>query len=325
MPKMRFTDHPTPAPRSIYDEAVQGIIDRNQGLSGLKSIVQFGNITTPGISDLDLLFVFKSNQTCTATGLENLPPAHRNLFTHGIMAISEDQYTDNEYYTIWSEHHLVWGENPSATERKRNPAEDQSLKIQTAIEFLIANFIDIKIQKEYKIIKLRALLQHMKGILYDLEFLNDTHSVIHPHLLELKEMIKDWFAHTPSEKKLTDWFLSFEKLYDDYVHQVLLKHPLYLPSRDVFPISKNMTLQNSPAVDFERKGILLPGLLSSAGRNYVKLQHRFNQFVVSCPITHEASPIVKDRFDFLVRMKKYNRQYLPNFMTITTSITAKLI
>ena len=28
---------------------------------------------------------------------------------------------------------------------------------------------------------------------------------------------------------------------------------------------------------------------------------------------------------FLVRMKEYNRQYLPNFMTITTSITAKLI
>jgi hypothetical protein len=325
MPKMRFTDHPTPAPRSLYDEAVQGIIDRNKDLSGLKSIVQFGNITTPGISDLDLLFVFKSGQSSLATGLENLPATHKNLFTHGIMAISEDQYTDNEYYTIWSEHHLVWGDNPSDLERLRTTEEDLILKIQTAIEFLIANFIDIKIQKEYKIIKLRALLQHMKGILYDLDYLNDSHSVLHPHLMELKEMIKNWFSQTPSEKKLTDWFLSFEKLYDKYVHQVLLKHPLYLPSRDTFPISKNMILQNSSAVNFERKGILLPDFLSYAGRKYVKLQHRFNQFTVSCPITHDAPSIVKERFDFLVRMKKYNRQYLPNFMTITTSITAKII
>lgn len=322
---MRFTDHPSPAPRSLYDEAVQGIIDRNKGLSGLKSIVQFGNITTPGISDLDILFVFKSGQSCLATGLENLPAAHINLFTHGIMAISENHYTDNEYYTLWSEHHLVWGENPSEIELQRSKENDFILKIQTAIEFLIANFIDIKIQKEYKIIKLRALLQHMKGILYDLEYLNDSHSVLHPHLLELKEMSRTWFTQTPSDKKLTEWFLSFEKLYDEYVHQVLLKHPLYLPSRDTFPISKNMILQNSESVNFERKGMLLPGFLSTAGRNYVKLQHRFNQFTISCPITHEASPIVKDRFDFLVRMKKYNRQYLPNFMTITTSITAKII
>lgn len=322
---MRITDYPTPAPRSLYDEAVQGIIDRNKGLSGLKSIVQFGNITTPGISDLDILFVFKSDHSCLATGLENLPSAHKNLFTHGIMAISEDHYTDNEYYTLWSEHHLVWGENPSETEPKRSKEEDSILKIQTALEFLIANFIDIKIQKEYKIIKLRALLQHMKGILYDLEYLNDSHSVLHPHLLELKEMIRNWFTQTPTDKILTEWFLSFEKLYDDYVHQVLLKHPLYLPSRDTFPISKNMILQNSSSVNFERKGILLPGFLSTAGRNYVKLQHRFNQFTISCPITHKALPIVKERFDFLVRMKKYNRQYLPNFMTITTSITAKII
>ncbi len=322
---MRFIDHPQPAARSLYDEAVQGIIDRNKHLLGLKSIVQFGNITTPGISDIDLLFVFKNKQECLATGLENLPEVHRNLFTHGIMALSENQYTDNEYYTIWSEHHLVWGENPSNPERKRSHEDETILKIQTAVEFLIANFIDIKIQKEYQIVKLRALLQHMKGILYDLEYLNDSHSILHPHLIDLKEIIRNWFETIPSEKKLIEWFFSFEKLYDKYVDQVLLKHPMYLPSRDVLLISKNMILKNDSHVNFKRNGILLPTFLSFAGRSYVKLQHRFNQFTISCPLTHQAAPIVKERFEFLVRMKEYNRQYLPNFMTITTSITAKLI
>lgn len=322
---MRFIDHPQPTARNLYDEAVLGIIDRNKHLPGLKSIVQFGNITTPGISDIDLLFVFREGHVCQATGLENLPENHKSLFTHGIMAISDHQYSDNEYYTLWSEHRLVWGENPSTVDRKRSPDDETILKIQTAVEFLIANFIDIKVQKEYQIVKLRALLQHMKGILYDLEYLNDSHSILHPHLIDLKEIIRTWFEAIPSEEKLTEWFFSFEKLYDQYVHQVLLKHPMYLPSRDVLPISKNMTLKNDSDVNFKRNGILLPTFLSFAGRSYVKLQHRFNQFTVSCPLTHQAVPIVKERFEFLVRMKEYNRQYLPNFMTITTSITAKLI
>ncbi|MBK7682631.1 MAG: hypothetical protein IPJ26_09295 [Bacteroidetes bacterium] len=148
---MRFIDHPQPTARSLYDEAVLGIIDRNKHLPGLKSIVQFGNITTPGISDIDLLFVFREGNVCQATGLENLPEIHKSLFTHGIMAISDHQYSDNEYYTLWSEHHLVWGENPSKEERKRSLEEETILKIQTAVEFLIANFIDIKVQKNIKL------------------------------------------------------------------------------------------------------------------------------------------------------------------------------
>ncbi|MBK9637310.1 MAG: hypothetical protein IPO63_05685 [Bacteroidetes bacterium] len=165
----------------------------------------------------------------------------------------------------------------------------------------------------------------MKGILYDLEYLNDSNSILHPHLLELKEIIRNWFDDTPAEEKLITWFLSFEELFDKYVHQILLIHPMYLPAKDVFLISKNMILKNDSTVNFKRKGILLPRFLRFAGRSYVKLQHRFNQFTVSCPLTHQSAPIVKERFEFLVRMKEYNRQYLPNFMTITTSITAKLI
>lgn len=322
---MRFVDHPAPAERSLYDEAVDGIIYRNKNLSGLKSIVKFGNITTPGISDLDLLFVFKNGITCTHTGLEDVPAAHKQLFTHGIMALSEDQYIENEYYTLWSEHYLVWGEPPADGVKKRDQLEETALRIQTAVEFLLANYIDIKIQKEYSIIKLRALLQHMKGILYDLEYLNDSNSIIHPHLIELKEMIRHWYEKTPSDKKIAEWFFSFEVLYDEYIQKTLVKHPLFLPAKDKYAISKNMILQRASEVSFERKGILLPNLFSFAGRSYVKLQHRFNTFNITCPITHEASRIVKDRFDFLVRMKEYNRQYLPNFMTITTSITAKLI
>ena len=35
MPNMRFIDHPQHTARRLYDEAVQGIIDRNKHLLGL--------------------------------------------------------------------------------------------------------------------------------------------------------------------------------------------------------------------------------------------------------------------------------------------------
>jgi len=325
MSKFRFIDRPISLHRSLYDEAVDGIIERNKDLPGLKAIIQFGNITTPGISDLDILFVFQKGIKCRKTGLEELPEEHSALFTHGIMAISEDQYADNEYYTLWSEHRVIWGNNSLPESKIRTQEEDRSLKIQTAVEFLIANYIDLKIQKTYSIIKLRSLLQHMKGILYDLDYLEDENSILHPHLEKLKAMIVAWFSETPSDRIMSDWYNSFEILYDEYVHQTLKKHPMYLPGRDQFAISKNMLLQNSSTVNFTHQGILLPSFLSFSGRYYVKLQHRFNKFIIACPLRHEASKIVEDRFEFLIRVKEYNRQYLPNFMTMTTSITAKLI
>ncbi|MBK9637309.1 MAG: hypothetical protein IPO63_05680 [Bacteroidetes bacterium] len=135
MHNLRFIDHPQPTDRSLYDDAVRGIIERNKHLPGLKSIVQFGNITTPGISDIDLLFVFKNGEGCIGTGLENLPEEHKNLFTHGIMALSENQYTDNEYYTLWGEHHLVWGEPPGKKRENAALMTKRLLKSKQQLNF----------------------------------------------------------------------------------------------------------------------------------------------------------------------------------------------
>lgn len=325
MTAIRFIDRPTALQRHLYDEALDGIIHRNKSLNGLKAIYKFGNITSPGISDLDILFVFENSVVTEATGLEDLPLEHTSLFTHGIMAVSEEHFAENNYFTLWSDHTLIWGTETISSVKQRTAQEESHLKIQTAIEFLIANYIDLKIQKSYKVIKLRALLQHMKGILYDLDFLDDKNSTLHPFLNKLKSWSQNWFNYTPGDQELSEWLDTFEPVYDEYVQNALIKHPMFLPQRDRYKIAKNMTLTPGVNVSYSRIGFLLPTFLSGFGRKYVKLQHRFNQFHFTCPITHSASPIVGERFDFLKRMKDYNRKHLPNFMTITTSITAKLI
>lgn len=321
----RYIDRPTAIPRHFYEEAIDEIIKSNKNLDGIKAIYKFGNITSPGISDLDLLFVFHDGSSCVSTGFEFLQEKHKPIFTHGIMAISDQHFAENSYYTLWSDHQLLWGEASSQEIKIRTGAEENALSIQTAVEFLIANYIDIKIQRCYKVIKLRAFLQHMKGLLYDLSLLKDDEHPIHLPLIALKKWILEWFTTTPSDRDLNQWIDAFEPLYDNYVNGILQKSALYLPAMDRYPISRNMLLTHKNNVTFNRKGILLPVQLAVIGRKYFKLQHRLNNFAFTCPITATAAPIVTERYAFLQRMKAYNRKHLPNFMTITTSITAKLI
>lgn len=327
MRSMKYIDKPFPLPEYLYREAVEGIVHRNYRTPGLKAIYQFGNITRPGISDLDLVFVFEDGAKCNLKGTEELPERHKPLFTHGIMACAEKHFIENNHFTLWSDYQLKWGtsvlEDKHTTTRTKE--QEKALKVQTALEFLLANYIDLKIQRTYGIVKLRALLQHLKGVLYDLEYLDDLQATIHPPLLQLKSWIQQWFEHPPAEAELSAWIHAFETAYSHYTEQKLREIPLYLPEAALYPIAKNMDLYKGEYLSFTQKGWTLPNHLYFLGRKYFKLQNKLNRFSISCPLQHSAEEIVVQRFAFLQRMKAYNNVHLPHFMTMTTSITAKLI
>lgn len=326
MSALRFIDQPVPCSRQLYADACAGIVQRNVGIDGLRSIYRFGNITTPGISDLDLLFVFEPGTTCTRTGLENLPETQRVLFTHGIMAISADQLNDNARFTIWSDMHHLWGEahTPNIVQTAENL---EHIRIQTAIEFLAANFIDLHVQLTYGIIKLRSFLQHMKGLIYDLEYLNTHEGKLFDLLVELRNLISDWFTRNDSEQEIKHWLDCFMPEFMSFFHDRITKHPLFLPETESsgYMIARNMRLTPSGNVNAQSRGIVLPDFLLPKGRTAFNVLHRLNRFNFQMPIRHDGPEVLHERFRFLQRMKSYNRKHLPNFMTITTSITSKII
>lgn len=325
MTTYRFIDRPVAVARSLYDEAIQGVIDRNKNLPGLRAIYRFGNITAPGISDLDLLFVFENGASCERNGLEDLPASHKALFTHGIMALCEEHFHTNNYFTLWSDHELMYGAPSNQAVQKRTPEEEQALRIQTAIEFLIANYIDLIVQKTYGTFKLRAILQHIKGIAYDLEYLGDHDSALTPPVNQLREWIQNWFTSMPGDEELCKWIDTFIAIYSDYTREKLRMYPVYLPEMGAYKVARNMAMQKGQTLRFSHTGIRLPYLPPFPGRKFFKLQNRLNTFRFECPVTHQAVPILVNRFRFLQDMKAYNLRHLPNFMTITTSITAKII
>ena len=326
MKAIQFIDRPVHIPRSFYDEAVDHLIRNCSMLPGLLSIYRFGTVNSPGISDLDILFVFEEGAYCPMNGLESLPDKFGPLFTHGIMAMSENAFEDNFRFSIWSKADCIWGKQLTCPEEKSE--QDQLiLDRQTAVEFLMANYIDFMVQSSYGVFKLRSFLQHMKGLAYDMDLLNMSDSPLHPLISTLRELTIHWFEKTPADELIREWIESFSAVFPIVVDEILQKHPLMLPDSEGanYTIASNMLLTPGEKVGFSHDGWQLPVAFSFLGKSYFKLLHRTNRFLFTCPVYHQQRGFLADRFQFLQRMKAYNREHLPRFMTMTPSINAKLI
>lgn len=325
---LQFIDPVKFVPLEIYMQAVDYFVKKYKELRGLKGIIQFGSVGNPGISDLDLLFIFEDGVRCEITGLENLPAEYKYLFTHGIMGISESLFRKNIHQTLGHNYMLKWanGFELGDLDGNRTPEETAALEIQTAMEFLLANQLDLKVQLTYKIVKLRALLQHVKGMLYDLEFLNVKQGELTSEIHELKGWMDAWFDKQVSDSQIEGWLLKFYSTLTDFNQEIFNKYKIYFPKLENYVVARNLRLYNGSSLKLVHNGLILPPVFSFIGRKYFNLQNRLNFFECTVPMEHENKPqIIKDRFEFLKEMKDYNRKYLPNFMTITPSINSKLI
>lgn len=321
----RYIDRPVYCERDWYEEALSLISKQLISQEGVKAVYRFGNITIPGISDLDILVVFNASTTSHLNGFESIDEKHKKLFTHGIMAIREDHFLKNLFYTIWSQPVLLEG-IPEKEGPQRNSDEDAAVKKQTGLEFLLAHYIDMAVQLRYRIFKLRALLQHTKGLIMDLEFLGINDSPIHPLCRELREKTLHWFEKDNPDKFLDNWIIQFSKKYFDLCEEIFNDRAIYLPGSDEFKIAKNIIIKKGNALKHSDSGILIPDIGLLPERKYFKLLNRFNHFQFTVPLTDKSEHrILRDRFLFLKEMKAHNRQYLPNFMTITTSVTSKIL
>ena len=219
--KYHFINRPVPLPVLDYTDAITYLRGKFEKTDGFRSLYRFGNITTPGISDLDILVVFEDNCKCLLNGFEDMPARFRNVFTHGIMAMSESHFHANNHFTLWSKYELVGGAALIINQEPRDAAAENALRIQTAVEFITANYLDLKIQQSYKVFKLRSLLQHMKGIAYDLEYLGIDQSPLYEPLARLKSWIRNWFEATPSDKVVNNWILEWIPLFDEFMQRIM--------------------------------------------------------------------------------------------------------
>jgi hypothetical protein len=274
-----------------------------------------------------LLIVFKDNTTCDDKILNIIPDHLHYLFTHGVMALNERHWNANRKYALWDNQKTIYGTEPDIEPDIIDENAKKALKIQTAIEFLVVNYIDLKLQTENKTIKLRDLLQHTKGLVYDLEYLNITNSKISSYISKAKKWISNWFLQIPTDHEINKWFIEFESEYEIFMQDTLKQFPLYLPESKHYQFSKSIKLAPSPKLAYSRKGINAPaGLSTFLGKTYSKVQNKLNTYTIEVPIVNHAShKILEERVQFFKEMKSYNNEHFPNFASLTTSLMSKLV
>jgi hypothetical protein len=322
-----YINSPAPALREEYDRAIASVVEQLKEAQGIIAIYRFGNITSPGISDIDLLAVFEDGLSCELTGFEKMNARHRSLFTHGVMALCKSHFIGRQQFTIWSDDHLVWGTQPAIDKSLVPSADDASiLKRQIAIEYLLINYIDLCIQQYYHIINVRSSLQHFKGVVYDLDFLSVGEHPLRSHLAIIKKWYAAWFTAPPSPKEFKNWIDEYSRLLIPFVTELFQRESLYLPEKNLYQLAKNISLKKGTTLKMMTYGVKLPAFFASfTGKKYVKAMTKLNNFQLEAPLqTTSAHRILTERLNFMKEMTQYNMQHLPNFMPISTMITSKL-
>jgi hypothetical protein len=138
---------------------------------------------------------------------------------------------------------------------------------------------------------------------------------------QIFEWRKIWFNRAPAKKEIVKWWNEFYEEFEGFMKSLFDSHKFYLPQKPSYSITKNISLVPSNTVSFSRQGFVLPGILSLAGKRYFNLQNKFNRFRFEIPVSSgNIPPILQQKFSFEKTHVAYNRNYLPNFFTLSFAL-----
>jgi len=169
---MKLTDFPRYVSPDQYSQAIDEMVDRLTPKAHVRSIYQIGSTGVPGVSDIDLLIVLKNGSEFRLDPRNDLTDTERYLFIHGLYGACESHFSASQQHTFFHNYRLLYGTQHEIGPNQVSEHELEMLKIQTAMEYLIQMYISSTVEKAYGIARIRGLLLHVKGLLYDLEFLN---------------------------------------------------------------------------------------------------------------------------------------------------------
>jgi hypothetical protein len=307
--RIKLINYPCYVPPSEYEGTIQQLIEIINK-AGVVSIFQIGHVKTPGISDIDILVVFEEGVKYNFDPLEYLPKRSRYLFTHSLFGISRRHFYEAQRFTFYHNYRLLWGEDLNMCRTDLSPQEIDVLKRQTALEFLIANFISKTIELTYRMVSLRNLLLSVNTLRYDMEFLNISSGRLLQLIMTLIDWRHTWFHKKVEEEALQAWIQEFYAELQAFLAALLKRQKFYLPLRPQYQMARHIRLAPGSEFCFKHDGISLPSVFFRLGKKAVRLLHRFNQFDFTIPITSCSEvEILNHRFKFLNSLKLDHANY----------------
>lgn len=315
---MRIVDIPQKFNEDAYHTVIDKQVEALSKVDGVKSIYQIGGLSTPGISDIDLVVVFNDGFKYDVNPRVNNTVIGNYLFTHGLYGASESHFQKCLKFTFFHNFRLLYGTDLDL--KNTTEASDQVvLKEQIALEFLFKMYVNLVVQKSYNTIKLRSLFLHIKALPYDFEFLNLNPVALIKMVNQGVALRNNWFSGSVSKKEVVIWFKTFFSAYELFLID-LFKTRHMNGAFLKFKIAPNIEICNEDTLGFTRKGFVFPDPFNFLDKKYFKALNRLNDFKINVPLSVESPEIIKAYFDYAVEVGDYNKAHIPHFMTLTSSL-----
>ncbi|MCC7232558.1 MAG: hypothetical protein IT242_06410 [Bacteroidia bacterium] len=318
-----LTDIPKAVPERKYQAALQKVVEMLAGLREVMAVYQVGSVGTPGISDLDLVVVFRDNTRSDFNLHDRLSEDEKYLFIHRLYGIAEKHFSVATGLTGFENYKLLFGNHQVEGSRAVFEEDKPVLNRQVALEYLVKMYVNAVIQQDYGILKLRSIMLHVKGLNSDLLTLNLGHTFLAELIHRMLGWRKEYFLQQPSHRELSEWWVLFVRELRDSLNRVTEEKGIFIPEYARMQLASNISLVRSDTFGFSATGLPLPGFpVRYMGKKYFNLQNRLRRFriFVRTMSIDEAPGVLVKRAAVLDDLTKYREKYLPWFYTLSSSL-----
>jgi hypothetical protein len=193
--RLQFLGLPKFHPAEAYRVAIGRTVDRLSRYPEIAAIYQIGGISTPGISDIDLVVVFRDDLTSFRPSIRLLDcELDRYLFMHGLFGMPVRVFRQRSLLIPMNQPTLLHGESiPVDAETGRG--EMLIASSMYAVEYVIVRLFDLARQFRAQSLRVRSLLCALNALQYDFQILasfltDDSWQEFHQKLVQVRS---HWF------------------------------------------------------------------------------------------------------------------------------------
>jgi hypothetical protein len=309
--RVNLIDLPHPTGKDLYRSTVDKVVNILSDATFVDAIYQIGSVRHPGISDIDLLLVVADDADSKEDPLARLSSTERYLFTHACFVVPISLAPELPRHVLLNGYRHLQGTDWRWT---TDPETARRLELQTALEFLAKNVIDLYVQLTYGMLKVRVFLQHMKGVKVDIDLAGVEGGRLAVVLEHTTSLIDDWFTRPDSEDEIAQTAIELLPLLRDALADATTSQTLYAPFGEPIRFAKNIWLNRGAAIEMTHRGVRLPPIPRLEPRRQFNAHHRINRFRFSIPMTAaQAGSYHASRFEFLSRAKSFAATHLPAY------------
>lgn len=316
---MRFTSLPRFHDISAYENAIDSACERLKKNTSLVSLYQIGSISSPGISDIDLVVIYPDDYFTSYNPLADLLPEEKYFFVHSFFGTAESQFAKLNNFLLQVKYKLLFGKEIVQPANSYTREEVKEMELQIAAEYILKNLLSVYRQQRFGVVKLRSLLLEANALKYDFELLGIKSGELYNLVFELIEWRKSWFSSQPSFQQLNKWFQSYCRSLYEFAKS-FFDHYNLLSSIDApFLIMKKIKVQSARALSLYSSGFIVPQIPFINPLTILKISQRTTQFSLELPVQKPLiNSINQKRFNALKEMQEYNQKFLPYFQPMTS-------